>query len=103
MMKDTDLEIILPDDETILVCSQCYTNNPEGSNFCLNCGISLRSASADRKKWTWLLVSVFLFIAAMVYFHHRMSNLGAPKVDPQPVSSVAQVPPKEKTTTPAPK
>ena len=102
-MKDADLEIILPDDETILVCPQCYTNNPEGSNFCLNCGISLRSTSADRKKWMWLLVSVFLFIAAMVYFHHRMSNLRTPKVDPQPVSSMAQAPPKEKTTTQAPK
>ena len=103
MIKDADLEIILPDDETILVCSQCYTNNPEGSNFCLNCGISLRSTSADRKKWMWLLVSVFLFIAAMVYFHHRMSKLETPKVDPQPLASVAQVPPKEKTTTQAPK
>ena len=101
-MTDSDLEIILPDDKTILVCPKCYTNNPEGSNFCLNCGISLRSSSADRKKWMWLLVSVFLFIAAMVYFHHRMSNLETPKVDPHPVSPVAQAPPKEETNTQAP-
>jgi clan AA aspartic protease (TIGR02281 family) len=101
-MTDADLEIILPDDETILVCPQCYTNNPEGSNFCLNCGISLRKSSAERKKWMWLLLSVCLFIVAMVYFHQRMSNLGQPKVDRQPASSVAEAPPKEKTKTEAP-
>ncbi|MGD8297346.1 MAG: zinc ribbon domain-containing protein, partial [Desulfobacterales bacterium] len=94
-MTDQDLEIILPDDETILVCPQCYTNNPEGSNFCLNCGISLRTSSAERKKWMWLLVSVVLFIAAMVYFHQRMFNLRQSKVDPQLASSEAQAPPKE--------
>jgi len=95
-MTDPDLEIILPDDETILVCPQCYTNNPEGSNFCLNCGISLRTSTAERKKWMWLLVSVLLFIAAMVYFHQRMFNLRQSKVDRQPASSEAQAPPKEK-------
>jgi len=95
-MTDPDLEIILPDDETILVCPQCYTNNPEGSNFCLNCGISLRTSSAERKKWMWLLVSVLLFIAAMVYFHQRMFNLRQSKADRQPASSEAQAPPKEK-------
>jgi clan AA aspartic protease (TIGR02281 family) len=94
-MTDQDLEIILPDDETILVCPQCYTNNPEGSNFCLNCGTSLRTSSAERKKWMWLLVSVFLFIAAMVYFHQRMFSLRQSKVDRQPASSQAQAPPKE--------
>ena len=96
-MTDSDLEIILPDDETILVCPQCYTNNPEGSNFCLNCGISLRTSSAERKKWIWLLVSVLLFIAAMVYFHQRMFNLRQSKVEHQPASSEAQALPKEKT------
>jgi clan AA aspartic protease (TIGR02281 family) len=102
-MTDSDLEIILPDDETILVCPKCYTNNPEGSNFCLNCGFSLRKPSADRKKWMWLLVSVLLFIAAMFYFHLRLSNLRPPKAARQPVPSVAQAPPKEvtKTDTPA--
>ena len=95
-MTDPDLEIILPDDETILVCPQCYTNNPEGSNFCLNCGISLRASSAERKKWMWLLVSFFLFIAAMVYFHQRMFSLRQSNVDRQPASSEAQAPPKEK-------
>ena len=101
-MTDSDLEIILPDDETILVCPKCYTNNPEGSNFCLNCGFSLRKSSADRKKWMWLLVSVLLFIAAMFYFHLRLSNLRPPKAARQPVPSVAQVPPKEATKTEAP-
>ena len=94
-MTDQDLEIILPDDETILVCPQCYTNNPEGSNFCLNCGISLRTSSAERKKWIWLLVSVLLFIVAMVYFHQRMFNLRPSKVGRQPASSEAQASPKE--------
>ena len=102
MMTDSDLEIILPDDETILVCPKCYTNNPEGSNFCLNCGSSLRKPSADRKKWMWLLVSVLLFIAAMFYLHLRLSNLRPPKAARQPVPSVAQAPPKEETKTEAP-
>ena len=101
-MTDSDLEIILPDDETILVCPKCYTNNPEGSNFCLNCGFSLRKPSADRKKWMWLLVSVLLFIAAMFYFHLRLSNLRPPKAARQPVPSVAQAPPKEVTKTETP-
>ena len=101
-MTDSDLEIILPDDETILVCPKCYTNNPEGSNFCLNCGFSLRKPSADRKKWMWLLVSVLLFIAAMFYFHLRLSNLRPPKAARQPVPSVAQAPPKEVMETEIP-
>jgi clan AA aspartic protease (TIGR02281 family) len=101
-MTDSDLEIIFPDDETILVCPKCYTNNPEGSNFCLNCGYSLRKSSADRKKWMWLFVSVVLFIAAMFYFHLRLSNLRPPKAARQPVPSVAQAPLKETTKTEAP-
>jgi clan AA aspartic protease (TIGR02281 family) len=101
-MTDSKLEIILPDDDTILVCPKCYTNNPEGSNFCLNCGFSLRKSSADRKKWVVLLVSVFLFIVAMFYFHIRMSNLRPPKAARQPAPSVAQAPPKEGTKTEVP-
>ena len=101
-MTDSDLEIILPDDDTVLVCAKCYTNNPEGSNFCLNCGSSLRKSGAERKKWMWLLVSVLLFIAAMFYFQQRMSNLRLPKAARQPVSSVAQAPPKEGVQTEAP-
>ena len=73
-MSDSDLEIILPDDQTILVCPKCYTHNPEGSNFCLNCGLSLRTSSADRKKWLGLWVSAVLFIAAMFFFHRHLSN-----------------------------
>ena len=100
-MTDSDLEIILPDDETILVCPKCYTNNPEGSNFCLNCGLSLRKPSADRKKLIWLFVSVLLFIAAMFYFHQQISNLRSPKGARQPVASVAPAPPKERVKTKA--
>jgi clan AA aspartic protease (TIGR02281 family) len=101
-MTDSDLEIILPDDETILVCPKCYTNNPEGSNFCLNCGFSLRKSSSDRKKWMWLIVSALLFIAAMFYFHSRVSNLAPLKAVRQPVPSVAQSHPKGKTKTEVP-
>jgi clan AA aspartic protease (TIGR02281 family) len=101
-MTDSDLEIILPDDGTILVCPKCYTNNPEGSNFCLNCGFSLRKPSVERKKWMWLLVSVVLFIAAMFYFHISISKLRPPKASRQPVPKVAQTPTKEKTKTEAP-
>jgi ribosomal protein L40E len=101
-MTDSDLEIIFPDDETILVCPKCYTNNPEGSNFCLNCGFSLRKSSSDRKKWMWLFISVLLFIAAMFYFHLRLSNLRPHKAVRQPVPSVAQAQPKETTKAEAP-
>ena len=101
-MTDSDLEIILPDDETILVCPKCYTNNPEGSNFCLNCGFSLRKSSADRKKWMMLLISIFLFILAMIYFHLRMFDLRPPKTALKPVPSVAQTPPKVETKTEVP-
>jgi clan AA aspartic protease (TIGR02281 family) len=101
-MTDSDLEIILPDDDTILVCPKCYTNNPEGSNFCLNCGFSLRKSAAERKKWMWLLVFVLLFIAAMFYFHLRMSNLRPPKAARQPVASLVQAPPKERVQTEVP-
>ena len=101
-MTDSDLEIIFPDDETILVCPKCYTNNPEGSNFCLNCGFSLRKSSSERKKWMWLFVSVLLFIAAMFYFHLRLYNLGPHKAVRQPVPSVAQAYPKERMKTEAP-
>jgi clan AA aspartic protease (TIGR02281 family) len=45
----------------------------------------------------WLLVSVLLFIAAMFYFHLRLSNLRPPKAARQSVPPVAQVPPKEVT------
>lgn len=101
-MTDSDLEIILPDDDTILVCPKCYTNNPEGSNFCLNCGSSLRKSAAERKKWMWLFVSVLLFIAAMFYFHIRISNLRPPKAARKPAPPLAQALPKETVQAEAP-
>jgi clan AA aspartic protease (TIGR02281 family) len=50
----------------------------------------------------WLLVSVFLFIAAMVYFHQRMFDLRQSKVARQPISAQAQARPKEKIKTEVP-
>jgi len=74
-MTDPDIEIIFPDDDKILVCPKCYTHNPEGSNFCLNCGSSLRKASSNSAKWIWLFVLVLIFSGGMYYFYHRVSNL----------------------------
>jgi clan AA aspartic protease (TIGR02281 family) len=74
-MTDPDIEIILPDDEKILVCPRCYTHNPEASNFCLNCGFSLRKGLSNRTKWIWLLISVLIFVVGMYYFYHRLASL----------------------------
>jgi aspartyl protease family protein len=74
-MTDPDIEIILPDDDKILVCPRCYTHNPEVSNFCLNCGFSLRKGVSNRAKWIWLFVSIILAVGGMYYFYHRLSEL----------------------------
>ena len=91
-MADSDLEIILPDDGTILVCPKCYTNNPEGSNFCLNCGLSLRKSSSSKTKWVWLLALLIVCIAAMFYNRSRISDLEPVKTVSQPEPSVSQAP-----------
>jgi clan AA aspartic protease (TIGR02281 family) len=94
-MTDSDIEIILPDDGTIVVCPKCYTNNPEGSNFCLNCGLSLRKPSSSKTKWVWLLALLIVCIAAMFYNRSRISDLKPAKTVSQPEPSVIQAPPVE--------
>ncbi len=102
-MTDSDLEIIFPDDDIILICPKCYTNNPEGSNFCLNCGFSLRKPSAGKKKWWWLFVSVLIFIAGMFFFQQRVSKLGSRQPVLQPSAAAVQAPAKERAKAAAPR
>ena len=96
-MAEPDFEIILPDDDKIHVCPKCFTHNPEGSNFCLNCGFSLRKASSNRAKWIWLLILVLIFTGGMYYFHQRVSKLGVPSSVPeiQPSPEPASPPKKD--------
>jgi clan AA aspartic protease (TIGR02281 family) len=97
-MTDPDFEIILPDEDKIHVCPKCFTHNPEESNFCLNCGFSLRKASSNRSKWILLLVIVLIFAGGMYYFHQRVTELSAPRTIPeiQPSPKKALLPEKEK-------
>ncbi|MGD9289467.1 MAG: zinc ribbon domain-containing protein, partial [Desulfobacterales bacterium] len=96
-MTDSDLEIILPDDGTILVCPKCYTNNPEGSNFCLNCGFSLRKPSSRKTKWIWLLALLIVSLAAMFYNRARLSDMRPTKSVSKPLPSATIVPHQEST------
>jgi clan AA aspartic protease (TIGR02281 family) len=101
-MTDSDLEIILPDDGTILVCPKCYTNNPEGSNFCLNCGLSLRKPSNRKTKWIWLLALLIVSLAAMFYNRSRLSDMRPSKSVSKPLPSATIVPHQESTKPKAP-
>jgi len=94
-MAEDDIEIIIPEDELPRSCAKCHTFNPEGSNFCLNCGVSLRPRRSDRATWIWLFVFVLVFIGLMVYFHRRISNL-EPKTSSPKISHSA-VPASRKT------
>ncbi|NNL78476.1 MAG: hypothetical protein HKO68_19270 [Desulfobacterales bacterium] len=75
-MTDPDLEIIFPDDEKIQVCPKCLTHNPDGSNFCLNCGFSLRKTFSNRSKWILLLIFILIFIGGLYYFRQQVAILG---------------------------
>lgn len=101
-MTDSDLQIILPDDEKILICPKCYTNNPEGSNFCLNCGLSLRKPSSGKNYWKWLFTAVIIVIAGMLYFHQRPSRSGPQQPVRKTFTPAAQAPAQEGAKTEAP-
>ena len=73
-MDENDIEIIIPEDEIPVVCPKCQTSNPEGSNFCLNCGLSLLPQKPNRANWIWLTVCILIFAAMMVYFYQRLSK-----------------------------
>jgi clan AA aspartic protease (TIGR02281 family) len=82
-MDENEIEIIIPEDEIPVMCPKCQTSNPEGSNFCLNCGFSLLPRRANRANWIWLGVCVLIFAGMMVYFYQRLSNLEPKKRIPQ--------------------
>ena len=91
-MTDSDLKIILPDDEKILICPKCYTNNPDGSNFCLNCGFSLRKPSSGKNAWKWLFIAILMVVAGMFYFYERPSGPGPQQPVPQTPTAEVQAP-----------
>lgn len=82
-MDENDIEIITPEDEIPVVCPKCQTSNPEGSNFCLNCGLSLLRSRPNRANWIWLTVCVLIFAGMMVYFYQRLSKYESKKNIPQ--------------------
>jgi len=100
-MDYNDIEIITPEDEIPVVCAKCQTSNPEGSNFCLNCGLSLLRSRPNRSNWIWLTVCVLIFAGMMVYFYQRLSKYESKKNIP-PISKLS-VPALRKKSTAAAK
>jgi aspartyl protease family protein len=95
-MTEPDLEIVLPDDAEILVCPRCYTHNPKESNFCLNCGFSLRKVVSNKAKWIWLFACVVLAVGGLFYLYQRLSKLEAIRPTPSNPPSELPVSPEEK-------
>ena len=98
-MDENDIEIITPEDEIPVVCPKCQTSNPEGSNFCLNCGLSLLRSQPNRANWIWLTLCVLIFAGMMVYFYQRLSKYESKKNIPQ-ISQLSVPAPRKKSTVP---
>jgi clan AA aspartic protease (TIGR02281 family) len=96
-MDENDIEIITPEDEIPVVCPKCQTSNPEGSNFCLNCGLSLLPPRPNLANWVWLTVCVLIFIGMLVYFYQRLSQYEPKKNVPQ-ISQLSVPAPRKKAT-----
>ncbi len=96
-MDENDIEIITPEDEIPVVCPKCQTSNPEGSNFCLNCGLSLLPPRPNRANWIWLTVCGLIFIGMLVYFYQRLSQYEPKKNIPQ-ISQLSVPAPRKKST-----
>jgi len=96
-MDENDIEIITPEDEIPVVCPKCQTSNPEGSNFCLNCGLSLLRSQPNRANWIWLTVCVLIFAGMMVYFYQRLSKYESKRNIPQ-ISQLSIPAPRKKST-----
>ena len=94
-MDENDLEIITPEDEIPVVCPKCQTSNPEGSNFCLNCGFSLLPPRPNRANWIWLTACILILAAMLVYFVQRLSKYESRKNVPQ-ISQLAVPAPRKK-------
>ena len=96
-MDENDIEIITPEDEIPVICPKCQTSNPEGSNFCLNCGLSLLPPRPNRANWVWLTVCVLIFTGMLVYFYERLSKYESKKNIPQ-ISQLSVPAPRKKST-----
>ncbi len=99
-MDENDIEIITPEDEIPVICPKCQTSNPEGSNFCLNCGFSLLPPRPNRANWVWLTVCVLIFIGMLAYFYQRLSGYEPKKKIPQ-ISQLSIPAPRKKSTATA--
>ncbi len=95
-MDENDIEIITPEDEIPVVCPKCQTSNPEGSNFCLNCGLSLLRSQPNRANWIWLTICVLIFAGMMVYFYQQLSKYESKKNIPQ-ISQLSVPAPRKKS------
>ena len=82
-MDENEIEIITPEDEVPVVCPKCQASNPEGSNFCLNCGLSLLPRRRNLVNWVWLTVCVVILVIMLVYFIQRLSEYESRKNVPQ--------------------
>ncbi len=95
-MDENDIEIITPEDEIPVVCPKCQTSNPEGSNFCLNCGLSLLRSQPNLANWIWLTICVLIFAGMMVYFYQQLSKYESKKNIPQ-ISQLSVPAPRKKS------
>ncbi len=95
-MNENDIEIIIPDDEIPVVCPKCQTSNPEGSNFCLNCGFSLVKPRTSRANWVWLALCVLIFAGMLVYVYQRLAKYESRKSIPS-ISQLAVPAPRKKS------
>ncbi|MEE4264694.1 MAG: aspartyl protease family protein [Desulfobacteraceae bacterium] len=96
-MDENDFEIITPEDEIPVVCPKCQTSNPEGSNFCLNCGLSMLPSRPNRANWVWLTVCILIFAGMLVFFYQRLSKYESKKNIPQ-IAQVAVPAPRKKSS-----
>ncbi len=96
-MDENEIEIIIPEDEIPVICPKCQTSNPEGSNFCLNCGFSLLPRRTSRANWVWLTICVLIFAGMMVYFYQRLSEFESKKNIPL-ISKLAVPAPRKKSS-----
>ena len=94
-MDENEIEIITPEDEIPVVCPKCQTSNPEGSNFCLNCGFSLLPPRPNRANWIWLTACILILAAMLVYFVQRLFKYESRKNVPQ-ISQLAVPAPQKK-------
>jgi len=94
-MDEIEIEIITPEDEIPVLCPKCQTSNPEGSNFCLNCGFSLLPPRPNRANWIWLTACILILAAMLVYFVQRLFKYESRKNVPQ-ISQLAVPAPQKK-------